>query len=546
MEEELELLRYWKPRIYKTEPVRTGKGDIHVSILIPVHNAMPYLYECLLSVLSQKRDGIRTEIILCDDHSDKETKSVKLLKAYMSEPYTFHLNHNIAVLQRSLQEDTDMFAKGIIHFMELLIEIIVCVVLGIYLFIVSKSITVIVLAVLILTVLISTKVSKHVVLDLGKKAQLYKGKLYQWMNQALSGIKEIKVLNRENYFTTIYEDNFDKYTYGLRLTRLVATLPRYMVEAGCMTGLLLAVILKLNYGQKELMDFIPQLSVFAVAAFRMMPSVGKINEHYTDIVYSLPSLDLIYYDLKDVDGLQCQDFPKNEEWKFDTSIIVKNVSYHYPNVKENVINQVSFEIPCGKTVAFTGKTGAGKTTMVDIILGLLTPQIGHIYADGMDVFKNLRTWQNEIGYIPQVIYLSDDTIRHNIAFGIPENQIDDAKVAEAARKAQIADFISNLADGYDTYVGDRGVRLSGGQRQRIGIARALYNDPEILVLDEATSALDSETEQAVMESVDSLHHQKTIIIIAHRLKTIRNADVFFQVGGGNVVKVTKEEVFMNE
>ena len=472
--------------------------------------------------------------------------SVKLLKAYMSEPYTFHLNHNIAVLQRSLQEDTDMFAKGIIHFMELLIEIIVCVVLGIYLFIVSKSITVIVLAVLILTVLISTKVSKHVVLDLGKKAQLYKGKLYQWMNQALSGIKEIKVLNRENYFTTIYEDNFDKYTYGLRLTRLVATLPRYMVEAGCMTGLLLAVILKLNYGQKELMDFIPQLSVFAVAAFRMMPSVGKINEHYTDIVYSLPSLDLIYHDLKDVDGLQCQDFPKNEEWKFDTSIIVKNVSYHYPNVKENVINQVSFEIPCGKTVAFTGKTGAGKTTMVDIILGLLTPQIGHIYADGMDVFKNLRTWQNEIGYIPQVIYLSDDTIRHNIAFGIPENQIDDAKVAEAARKAQIADFISDLADGYDTYVGDRGVRLSGGQRQRIGIARALYNDPEILVLDEATSALDSETEQAVMESVDSLHHQKTIIIIAHRLKTIRNADVFFQVGGGNVVKVTKEEVFMNE
>ena len=223
MQEEQELLRYWKPRIYKTEPVRTGKGDIDVSILIPVHNAMPYLYECLLSVLSQKRDGIRTEIILCDDHSDKETKSVKLLKAYMSEPYTFHLNHNIAVLQRSLQEDTDMFAKGIIHFMELLIEIIVCVVLGIYLFIVSKSITVIVLAVLILTVLISTKVSKHVVLNLGKKAQLYKGKLYQWMNQALSGIKEIKVLNRENYFTTIYEDNFDKYTYGLRLTRLVAT-----------------------------------------------------------------------------------------------------------------------------------------------------------------------------------------------------------------------------------------------------------------------------------------------------------------------------------
>ena len=432
--------------------------------------------------------------------------SVKLLKAYMSEPYTFHLNHNIAVLQRSLQEDTDMFAKGIIHFMELLIEIIVCVVLGIYLFVVSKSITVIVLAVLILTVLISTKVSKHVVLDLGKKAQLYKGKLYQWMNQALSGIKEIKVLNRENYFTTIYEDNFDKYTYGLRLTRLVATLPRYMVEAGCMTGLLLAVILKLNYGQKELMDFIPQLSVFAVAAFRMMPSVGKINEHYTDIVYSLPSLDLIYHDLKDVDGLREKETKKNAGWEF-----------------KNLV-----------------------TTMVDIILGLLTPQIGHIYADGMDIFKNLRTWQSEIGYIPQVIYLSDDTIRHNIAFGIPEEEIEDEKVIEAAKKAQIADFIDDLVDGYDTYVGDRGVRLSGGQRQRIGIARALYNDPEIMVLDEATSALDSDTERAVMESVDSLHNEKTIIIIAHRLKTIRNADIFYQVGDGKVTEVSREEVFKDE
>ena len=472
--------------------------------------------------------------------------SVKLLKAYMSEPYTFHLNHNIAVLQRSLQEDTDMFAKGIIHFMELLIEIIVCVVLGIYLFVVSKSITVIVLAVLILTVLISTKVSKHVVLDLGKKAQLYKGKLYQWMNQALSGIKEIKVLNRENYFTTIYEDNFDKYTYGLRLTRLVATLPRYMVEAGCMTGLLLAVILKLNYGQKELMDFIPQLSVFAVAAFRMMPSVGKINEHYTDIVYSLPSLDLIYHDLKDVDGLREKETKKNAGWEFKNLVEIKNVSYHYPNVTEDVIQNVSFRIPCGKTVAFTGKTGAGKTTMVDIILGLLTPQIGHIYADGMDIFKNLRTWQSEIGYIPQVIYLSDDTIRHNIAFGIPEEEIEDEKVVEAAKKAQIADFIDDLVDGYDTYVGDRGVRLSGGQRQRIGIARALYNDPEIMVLDEATSALDSDTERAVMESVDSLHNEKTIIIIAHRLKTIRNADIFYQVGDGKVTEVSREEVFKDE
>lgn len=221
---------------------------------------------------------------------------------------------------------------------------------------------------------------------------------------------------------------------------------------------------------------------------------------------------------------------------------VKNVSYHYPDAEENVIEKAGFQIEKGNSVAFVGASGAGKTTMVDIILGLLEPQMGKITADGMDIERNISLWQKEIGYIPQSIYLSDDTIRNNIAFGIPEDRIDEEAVLSALHKAQLFEFVDSLPNGLDTVVGDRGVRLSGGQRQRIGIARALYHDPEILILDEATSALDNETETSVMEAIDSLKGLKTMIIIAHRLTTIRNVDVIYEVADGRVVRREKKEV----
>ena len=291
-----------------------------------------------------------------------------------------------------------------------------------------------------------------------------------------------------------------------------------------------------------MIEFIPQLSVFAVAAFRLMPSVGKINEHYSAMLYSVPSLELIYNDLKSVENLIVKSRIVDNDWKFKDTVKVSHVSYHYPDSEENVLKDINLEIKKGTTVAIIGASGAGKTTLIDVLLGLLEPQYGKLYADGMDVEKNLSTWQKEIGYIPQVIYLSDDSIRNNIAFGIEKEKIDDEAIISALRQAQLHEFVQNLPNGLDTFVGDRGVRLSGGQRQRIGIARALYHNPEILVLDEATSALDNETETAVMEAINSLQGLKTMIIIAHRLTTIQNADAIYEVVDGKTVLREKEEV----
>ena len=490
---------------------------------------------------------VEQNLIMKFTYGMQQKLSTRLLTTYLSEPYTFHLNKNIAELQRSMQEDTGLFTQVLMHTLQLVAEVVVCIVLGVYLFTVSNSITVVIVGLLILCVVLFTKITKRFTEQLGKEAQVYKGKLYQWVNQSLGGVKEVKVLNREEFFVSSYKKYYGLYIKGVRINRLLSITPKYMVEAVCMTGLLIAIIIKLNFGHGELENFIPQLATFAVAAFRLLPSVGRINEHVNNILYAVPSVDLIYGDLKGIEDYQeSKGEEEGKEWSFEHGITAKHITYAYPNTDTNVLEDANCVIPKGKTVAFIGSSGAGKTTMADIILGLLAPQRGKILVDDIDVFKNLTMWHHQIGYIPQVIYLSDDTIRNNIAFGIHEDQIDEEAVSTALKKAQLAEFVDTLPDGLDTIVGDRGVRLSGGQRQRIGIARALYHDPEILVLDEATSALDNETETAVMEAIESLQGSKTMIIIAHRLTTIQNADIIYEVGDGKVTERSKEYVFGDE
>lgn len=484
-------------------------------------------------------------VILSFSYTTRMNLATQLLTTYMNEPYTFHLSKNIAEMQRCLQSDTSQFMSLINSCLQLTVEMVTCLALAAYLFHTSHSITVVIGVLLLLCIGFFFMISKKVSSRLGRQNENYNAKLFQWINQSLGGIKELKILQREEYFIDSYKTNYKKLIWGARVNELIAALPKYIVETVAMVGLVFAIIIKLLFGHGALETFIPQIAVFAVAAFRLLPSVGRVNAYINSIMYNKASLDMIYDDLKEIDSEPVQEIEwqeKKEKWIFTKGVTVEHVSYHYPDSDVEVLHDISLEIPKGKTVALIGPSGAGKTTLADIILGLLPPVSGVVRMDQHNVYENLRSWREKLGYIPQSIYLSDDTIRNNVAFGIYEAQIDDNAIWKALEKAQLKEFVQGLENGLDTYVGDRGVRLSGGQRQRIGIARALYHDPEILVLDEATSALDSSTEQAVMESIESLQGLKTMIIIAHRLTTIKNADLVYEVSGGNVTLRDKNEV----
>lgn len=483
--------------------------------------------------------------ILSFSYTTRMNLATRLLTTYMNEPYTFHLSKNIAEMQRCLQSDTSQFMSLINSCLQLTVEMVTCLALAAYLFHTSHSITVVIGVLLLLCIGLFFMISKKVSSRLGRQNERYNAKLFQWINQSLGGIKELKILQREEYFIDSYKTNYKKLIWGARVNELISALPKYIVETVAMVGLVFAIIIKLLFGHGALETFIPQIAVFAVAAFRLLPSVGRVNAYINSIMYNKASLDMIYDDLKEIDSEPVQEAEwqgEKENWIFTKGVIVEHVTYHYPDSDVEVLHDISMEIPKGKTVALIGPSGAGKTTLADIILGLLPPTAGVVRMDQHNIYENLRSWREKLGYIPQSIYLSDDTVRNNIAFGIYQEQIDDNAIWKALEKAQLKEFVQGLENGLDTYVGDRGVRLSGGQRQRIGIARALYHDPEILVLDEATSALDSSTEQAVMESIESLQGLKTMIIIAHRLTTIKNADLVYEVSGGNVILRNKEDV----
>lgn len=473
--------------------------------------------------------------------------ATRLLATYMREPYTFYLNKNTAELQRNLQYDTGQFMALVNAALQLLAEIAVIICLGIYLFDTSNSITVVIMGLLVLCVGTFFIISKKVSRRLGQQNEGYNAQLYQWINQSIGGIKEVKVLNRESFFIDNYKSVYKKLIKGAKNNELLATIPKYIVETVCIVGMLIAIVVKMTFGRKDFGAFVVQLSAFAVAAFRLLPSVGKVNAYINNIMYSISSLDLIYKDLKEIENVQAADIDKKDsnaaKWVLNKEIEIRNITYHYPDSDSEVLKKVNFSIHKGETVALIGSSGAGKTTLADILLGLLEPVEGAIFVDGKNIFDYMNEWHGLLGYIPQTIYLSDDTIRNNVAFGIYEDEIDDQAVEAALKKAQLYEFVKTLPEGVNTFVGDKGVRLSGGQRQRIGIARALYYDPEVLVLDEATSALDNETEQAVMEAIDGLKGIKTMVIIAHRLTTIQNADHIYEIDNGVAMLRSKDEVF---
>nr|WP_297767849.1 ABC transporter ATP-binding protein [uncultured Butyrivibrio sp.] len=519
------------------------KAGTNSNLVIKLSMAIIVIYLFKNAFLSYEKN-----VVYKYSYGIQQRVSKKLLEAYMDMPYTFHLKTNPAELIRTIRVDADYFAKVVIHTMELAMELIVCGIIGIYLFVVSPVIAGVIVGLLGLSMLVYVKKTKHLLRDMGKESQGYEALVYKDINQALSGIKEIKVLERDSFFIDEFSNHLYKNLNILRIIRLMAILPKYFVEAICIIGLMIAVIVLMLVDGGNVSGFIPQIAVFATAAFRLLPSVGRINEHTTAIDGTMASVDLIYKDLHAIENVKNSNINRmdyaecNNVFEGLKGIELKNIEYKYPDGEIAVFSNVNFAIPKGKTVAFIGESGAGKTTLADCILGILKPYKGHIMVGGRDIYSNLPMWHKNIGYIPQFIYLSDDSIRNNIAFGIKPSEIDEDKIIEAAKKAKLYDFVCSLPEGFDTVVGERGARLSGGQRQRIGIARALYHNPEILVLDEATSALDNETETAVMESIDGLHGMKTMIIIAHRLSTIQNADLIYEVGKGGVVLRDKDEV----
>lgn len=501
---------------------------------------------CIVYILKNSYLTIMQNAMLKFSYTTRMQLATKLLSTYMAEPYTFHLNRNISELQRSLQYDTGQFMQLINASLQVLAEIAVVICLGVYLFYTSPTISIVILGLVVVCVGFFTLLSRKYSRRIGKQNEAYNAQLYQWINQSLGGIKEVKVLNRESFFVDSYKDVYKKLIKGAKNNEMLATIPKYILETVCIVGMIIAVIAKLLWGRRDLTAFVVQMSAFAVASFRLLPSVGKINAYVNSIMYCRPALDLIYDDLKAIEDFvpeeQEEVKDKAETWHLKEKIELQNISYTYDDADKEVLSNIELTIHKGETIALIGSSGAGKTTLADVFLGLLIPQKGHILVDGKNIYDHMDSWHHMLGYIPQSIYLSDDTIRNNVAFGIREEEIDNAAVEEALKKAQLYDFVQTLDKGMDTFVGDRGVRLSGGQRQRIGIARALYYDPEILVLDEATSALDNETETAVMEAIESLKGLKTMVIIAHRLTTIRNADQIYEVTEGQAVLRRKEDV----
>jgi ATP-binding cassette, subfamily B, bacterial PglK len=367
----------------------------------------------------------------------------------------------------------------------------------------------------------------------GKTRQFHEGLRIQHLQQGLGGAKDVKLLGRETEFFAQYrEHNYGSATVQQRLTA-VQQLPRLWLELLAAVGLAALVLIMIGTG-KPLDALLPTIGLFVVAAFRLMPSVSRVMTSTQVVRYNHPVVTMLReeVDILDRGAVAPVAAPP---MRFRSEIRLEHVSFRYAGVEADAVRDVNLVIPRGASVGFVGGSGAGKSTLVDVILGLLAPSQGAVLVDGVDIRTQLRGWQDQVGYVAQSIFLTDDTLRRNVAFGLPEDRIDDIAVHRAIRAAQLEEFVTSLPQGLDTVVGERGVRLSGGQRQRIGIARALYHDPPVLVLDEATSSLDTTNEQGVMEAVKALQGDKTILIVAHRLSTVAHCDQLFRFEQGALV-----------
>lgn len=470
----------------------------------------------------------------------------RVMREFLNRPYEEYLGADIPTVFRLTDSDIPNAFQLILVMIQMVTEIVVAGFLCIVLVVVSPAMSLFIFCIFLGMTLMITKVLKPRLNAIGHKNQQIQSRIAKWRIQSIYGLKDVKVLHREEFFVRNY---YESGAIGADVARNYAVfnnLPRLLIETIFMASMLLFIMLYMLRGG-NITVLIPQLSAFAVAGIRVMPGTNRINTYLSEIAYSQPCLDYLYENLTanmkmDVNGsvtglargagAQAQEVRTHLQDK----IVLDHITYAYPNTEKNIFTDAHMEVKKGQSVGIMGPSGAGKSTVVDILLGLLRVQAGTITCDGVNIFDNYADWLSKIGYIPQSIYLIDESIRDNIAFGIDADKIDDRRIWEVLEEAQLKEFVEELPEGLDTTIGDRGVRISGGQRQRLGIARALYHNPEILVFDEATSALDNDTEKAVMDAINNFHGRKTMVIIAHRLNTIAKCDVIYKVDGEKIVE----------
>lgn len=466
----------------------------------------------------------------------------QLLAGYLNKPYLYHLDQNSATLLRNVNSGAIVaFSAILVPTFTLITEIITAVAIWAMLVLVDPFTAIIVASILGLMMYGIIKTFRKKITQQGKVQNAYSAVYLKWLNQGLGAIKETKVLRKESFFLQEFNKAYDKYGEANSGFMFLNQLPRMFIESIVVSGLLLLIVTKLALGTAP-MDIVPLLGVLALAAFRLMPCANRIVNLSNGIRFQMPLFNELYDEFMAIKKRQINKeqilLPANKnKMPFEHEIKIEHLGFQYPQGKQDVLQDVSFSVPKGSFVGIIGQSGAGKTTFVDILLGLLEPTSGRICVDGANIYNDIRSWQANLSYVPQSIYLIDGTIRENIALGIAEKDIDDVKIRKVLIMAEFYDFVEALPDKIHTTVGERGVKLSGGQRQRIGIARALYYEPEVLILDEATSALDNETEKSITDTIIKLKGKITIIAIAHRVSTLVDCDFKMKFEDGKAERI---------
>lgn len=468
----------------------------------------------------------------------------RLIKQYMRKPYVFYLGASSGEIMRIIVNDTTMTSSLLISLLQFYMELIVEIVLAVTIFFINPLIASVLSVALLLELFLVSKVLKPMIKRMSKKFLKESASCNNWILQSLQGIKSIKVSHTESFFEEKYNEHSLEVVEAERKNQTYKKMPNLFIEAFTVAVVLSVVLLLLINGM-EIAGIIPALSAFVVAAIRLLPSMSSITTGINTAVYNESALDNVIKNLysqnadSPADPAIQSESSEKPSLSFERKICLKDITFAYPGSKTKILENANMEILAGQSIGIIGASGAGKTTAIDIILGLLKPQSGHVLVDGIDIEENMGSWLSHLAYIPQQIFLMDDTIKTNVAFGINDDKVDENKVWDALREAQLEPFVKSLPNGIETTIGEAGVRLSGGQRQRIGIARALYYNPDILFFDEATSALDNETETAIMESINHLRGRKTLVIIAHRLTTIEHCDLVYRVEDGKIICLEK-------